>query len=259
MGIEDENLIETSAPDPYLIDRACQISLADSMFPARVLASAILRKLGRKMFGRVRGLQAAAMSNGITIFDQPHLHGGGLQEGQNYLRILNELGIAPCDRLFEFCAGPAYIGYMLLANGFCSHLVLADVVPDAVAAARKTARHNRIEDRVTVYCSDVFDGIPPTEKWDVVVGYPPSTCAAVQYSDARYFDPGYQAHTRFYAGLKRHMRQGGVAVVMESAGDVSPELFKDMISSGGGELVKIISAATLSGQPMNCFYVVSTW
>ena len=66
-------------------------------------------------------------------------------------------------RCFEFCAGPGFIGFMLLAAGICDTLVLGDVNPRAVAAARATLAESsnaHLRRRVTVYHSDVLADIP---------------------------------------------------------------------------------------------------
>ena len=110
---------------------------------------------------------------GIAVFDRPELHKGGMSFGQDFPRVLNELGVGRCQRMFEYCAGPGYIGYSLLAAGWCETLALADVSRDAVAAARRTAAFNRLDERVAVYESDALDQIPADERWDLVVSNPP--------------------------------------------------------------------------------------
>ena len=93
--------------------------------------------------------------------------------GQDYIRMLNVLGFTQVDRIFEFCSGPAYIGYSLLAHGFCKNLTLADINPEAIKCVRKTASYNNVEHLVNIYHSDIFESIPETEKFDLVVSNPP--------------------------------------------------------------------------------------
>src|SRR2546426_1421833 len=112
-----------------------QISLLDRAYPASTLAKALVRKVKRKMVGIDYRIEPAAIF-GIVVFDRPDLDGGGVSFGQDYPRVLRGIGLGQCDRVFEFCAGPGYIGYSLLAHGFCKQLVLADVNPAAVQAAR---------------------------------------------------------------------------------------------------------------------------
>ena len=41
-------------------------------------------------------------------------------------------------RAFEWCSGPAFIGFSLLAEGICERLCLADINPIAVETLRRT-------------------------------------------------------------------------------------------------------------------------
>ena len=45
-------------------------------------------------------------------------------------------------RCFEFCAGPAFIGFTLLGLGVCTSLALADVNPASVEAMQRTVSRN---------------------------------------------------------------------------------------------------------------------
>ena len=83
-------------------------------------------------------------------------------------------------RCMEFCAGPAFIGFTLLGIGTCSDLVLAEVNPLSIAAARETARINGLEDRVVAYHSNGLDGLPSSERGrlDLVVSNPPHFVSA---------------------------------------------------------------------------------
>ena len=125
--------------ESYLPER-----LVDEGFRWQTLARLLAGKLARKVTGgRVapRWPQSVVAYYGqIAVFDKPDHHVGGLAFGRDFPRVLNELGIGRRGRVFEFCAGPGYIGYSLLAAGWCESLVLSDVDPDTVSAARFTLR-----------------------------------------------------------------------------------------------------------------------
>src|SRR3954467_4779077 len=80
----------------------------------------------------------------------PELDGGGMTFGQQYLEVIREK-LGRVGHAFEYCAGPGFIGFSLLANGLCDKLTLADINPEAVKAVRATIAENRLEGRVTVY------------------------------------------------------------------------------------------------------------
>jgi hypothetical protein len=86
----------------------------------------------------------------IEVVYLPELEGGGIGFGQTFVPIVREL-FGKVGRVHEFCAGPGFIGFSLLAHGLCDSLCLSDINPVAVAAARETVRRNRLEDKVSVY------------------------------------------------------------------------------------------------------------
>jgi len=242
--------------ETYLPER-----LVDEGFRWQTLARLLAGKLARKVTrGRVAPQwpeSVVAYYGEIAVFDKPDLHMGGLAFGRDFPRVLNELGISRRKRMFEFCAGPGYIGYSLLAAGWCESLVLADIDPDAVSSARFTAAHNELEDRVVVYRSDALDQIPEAERWDLVVANPPHFDRA--NPDTRQYDPAWQLHRRFYAAVGRHMNPGGLVLIVENARGSDPELFADMIRAGGGSPLAVHPGTNVHGEPNGLYYQLSEW
>jgi hypothetical protein len=250
--------------DAYRLDSYIPERLVEEMCDGRMLSRLLARKLGRKVVPRLVGRQGSesivTSYGGIAVFDRPELHKGGMSFGQDFPRVLNELGVGRCSRLFEYCAGPGYIGYSLLAAGWCETLALADISPDAVSAARRTAEHNRLEGRVSIYESDALDQIPEDERWDLVVSNPPHFLpGAGGDSDVQVFDKDWRVHARFYESVKRHMEPGGLVVMVENAAGSDPLLFEQMIRAGGGRPVSVHGGTNVHGEPNGLYYQVSEW
>jgi predicted RNA methylase len=248
-------------PKAYRLEAYLPERLVDEGFTWRTLVRLLVGKLARKLTG---GRLAPRWSESIVayygqiaVFDKPNQHMGGLAFGRDFPRVLNELGIGRRGRMFEFCAGPGYIGYSLLAAGWCESLVLADIDPDAVSTARFTAAHNQLEDRVVVYRSDALDQIPDSERWDLVVVNPPHF--SEPNPDIRIFDPGWELHRRFYASVASHMNPGGLVVMAEAQEGSDPELFEEMIRAGGGQPVAIHPGTDIHGSPNGIYYQLSEW
>src|SRR5262249_50910480 len=110
---------------------------------------------------------------GTRVSYKNHLHGGGRAFGQDFIPLLQGLGLPERSRAFEWCAGPGFIGFSLLAHGLCETLCLADINPEAVRACQRTIADHALSDRVSVYCSDNLRDIPKSEQWDLVVSNPP--------------------------------------------------------------------------------------
>src|SRR4051812_18579215 len=76
-------------------------------------------------------LQPAANFDGLIVFDfaDPMLFGGGTVHAPDFLRVLIQLRLGPCERLCDFCSGVGYIGFSLFARNSCKTLCCVDVSP----------------------------------------------------------------------------------------------------------------------------------
>ena len=257
-------------------------------YPTRTVAKTLGRKIVRRIkrkFGILDASPRVRSFNGITVFGDEFLDGEGTTVGQDYMRILLGLGLTRVERIFEFCAGPGYIGYSLLGNGFCEKLTLADINPVAVEHQRLTAEFNAIDHLVNSYVSDILEDIPASEKWDIVVSNPPhfllrteddrpidprdrnamaKVDAARQASNIKARDPDWSIHRRFYHSVKKHMKPGGHVVMQENGhaidrGMATEQTFIDMIEEGGGEFIGSHPDTNVCGHGNSMFYMVSRW
>ena len=165
-----------------------------------------------------------------------HLDGGGSTFGQNFLPFPDQRGMPRQDRVFERCSGPGFVGFSLLAFGFCDTLCLVDINPLAVRACRRTIAENRLSDRVSVYLSDNLADIPQTERWDLVVSNPPHFLEAAE-GDIRSLDTDWYIHRGFFGAIGRFLQPGGVIVLQESTRGSTAETFRDMIEQAGLTIV----------------------
>ncbi len=113
------------------------------------------------------------------------LDGGGSKLFPAYLEIVRELPRP--RRIFEWCSGPGFIGFSMLANGLCDSLCLADINPAAVDCCRRTVADNGLSDRVSVYHSDNLR--------DISVGRAMGSCRQ-QSAAFRHHDPDHAAVSR---------------------------------------------------------------
>ncbi|GEM_PF-1671291 len=182
----------------------------------------------------------------ITVFYRGALDGGGTTFGQEYIPVVKRR-FGHVDHVFEFCAGPGFIGFALLAAGLCDRLTLADINPEAVALCRKTVAHNGLEDRVSVYESDVLKAVPPEERWDLVVGNPPHFVAKSEEEYQGYirrFDPNLRIHQEFYSQINAHLAQNGSVLLQENAEGMKPEVFREMVEANGFVIKEVYNAST---------------
>jgi len=168
----------------------------------------------------------------IRVHYKDHLDGGGRTSGLEYLPLFRDLGLPRQQRVFEWCAGPGFIGFALLGYGFCNTLCVADINPEAVLACRRTVAENGLEDRVATYLSDNLDHIAPSEQWDLVVGNPPHFADQAP-GELRFHDDHWNLHRRFFRSVGRFLKPDGVVVLLENNLGSTGETFRDMIDEAG--------------------------
>jgi methyltransferase family protein len=178
-----------------------------------------------------------ASFGGINISYRPELDGGGTIFGQDFIPYFKARGMPKQKRAYEWCSGPAFIGFSLLGNGFCETLCLADINPRSVASCRNTVEVNRLGDRVSVYESNNLRNIPSTEKWDLVVSNPPHFIDEAHEGQLLAYDPQWQIHREFFNSVGNFLAQGGVIVLQENNAGSTVDSFREMIAQAGLKIV----------------------
>jgi hypothetical protein len=248
-------------------EKKIQLELADALidrhYGGRQLSRIILEKLRRKVVGRNElQIKPKASINGLLLFDDKGLDGGGLNFSYDFLRVMASHNLINSENIFEFCCGPAYIGYSLLAAGFCQRLTLADINPVAIQVVQKTAQYNGLREKVSIFESDGLDGIPESERWDVVVGNPPhygNEAPSEESYPLLLFDPDWSIHKKFYKDIGHFMKPGGHTILIENSLGSDQETFRSMITSGGGELIGSHKGRDFMGKDNNMYFLVSRW
>lgn len=163
--------------------------------------------------------------------------GGGTWFGQEYVTVLQQRYQRRFHRCLEWCSGPGFIGFSLLAHGLCDNLVLVDSHVPVADAIRETTLRNQVQNQTTFYCCDRIAQLPDDEQFDLIVANPPHYLECP--GDANYqriaVDPDWQAHREFYQHIRHHMLPDAVMLMQENqAGSLSgPAEFRDMIERAG--------------------------
>lgn len=189
----------------------------------------------RPLLRRMRPAKRVLLG-GISVVYRSELDGGGIEFGQAFIPFLRSRGMPRQLRVFEWCAGPAFIGFSILGHGLCETLCLADINPAAVAACQTTVRLNHLEDRVSVYHSNNLRSIPETERWNLVVSNPPHFIDQYE-GDIRAHDPDWAIHREFFTSVDRYLADDGVIVLQENNRGSTVETFREMIGAAGLEII----------------------
>lgn len=181
--------------------------------------------------------------NNIEVVYKKSLHGGGIRFGQQFIPIVRER-FGHVGHVFEFCAGPGFIGFSLLANKLCDRLTLADINPEAVKVCDETVKKNNLGTVVATYVSDCLDNIPETEKWDLVVGNPPHVFCSTEdeyKKDITLFDPNFRIHRKFYQNIRKFLKPTGSVLMQEHVESSGISDFKEMIEKNGLKIVEVFN------------------
>jgi methylase of polypeptide subunit release factors len=176
----------------------------------------------------------------IVVSYLDELDGGGARFGQDFLSFIPR-HVGKVTRALEWCAGPGFIGFSLLAAGLCTELTLLDINPVATATCRETVRNNGLGDLVRVYESDCMDALPHDTFYDLVVANPPH-CGDVArspggHAELLYNDIGWCIHRKFYQQVGEYVADDGVIILQEDAELSSVDDFRAMIEDAGLELL----------------------
>jgi 16S rRNA G966 N2-methylase RsmD len=188
----------------------------------------------------VPGEHSVTEYHGLKLAWRQEFSGGGRGFGQSFIPVVEHL-FGRVNRLLEFCAGPGYIGFALLARGLCEHLVLSDVNPRALDMARETVRLNGLEEQVTIYESDGLKDIPASERWDLVISNPPHYPSQVGKAPSLILeDPDWRLHREFFARVGDFLAPGASVLFLENSEGAAPEEFVAMIEEGGLSYVRTV-------------------
>jgi hypothetical protein len=161
----------------------------------------------------------------IDVMYEFSVDGGGMRMAPPLIDFIQKR-FGPDRRfrtVFEWCSGPAFIGFALLAEGMCDSLCLADVNPTAIQCANRTIKTNKLHDRVRAYVSDNMGSIPSYERFDLVVGNPPSFCTGNPkhpgysqfHGNIIGHDPDWRIHAGFYSEIAQFLESNALILVLE--------------------------------------------
>ncbi len=162
---------------------------------------------------------------GIRVHYRSALDGEGTWMAEPFIDFVKKTRFlyASDASAFEWCCGPGFVGFALLAEGLCKRLCLADINPQAIECVAKTVADNGLEDRVTFYVSDNFESIPEQERFDLVVGNPPNyfalnpehTVGKMLSEDLRPNDRGWKIHRAFYSTVGNYLNPEATLFISE--------------------------------------------
>lgn len=123
------------------------------------------------------------------------------------------LVVPPGAALLEMGCGAGVIAVTAAMHG-CPRVVGVDINPAAVRNTTLNAVRHGVDDRVSAVRGDLFDGLEPRDRFDVIFWSSPMVLAPHDYEyqhvhERAYVDAGYATHQRFLAQAPRRLKPGG--------------------------------------------------
>lgn len=179
--------------------------------------------------------------DGLDVFYTNETNGGGDFFAVEYIDAVREW-YPEVDHALEWCSGPGFIGYGLLASGLCKNISFNDRYMPAIEMLDRTKQHSKFIDNINVFHGDSLNCIPKNMKFDLVVGNPPhwkdskSAGRSLNLDVEKYkhvldilVDYDWISHKQFFKSIKTLLADNGKILLQENSFGSSPEDFKDMI------------------------------
>lgn len=152
--------------------------------------------------------------------------------------------------VLDLGTGTGAIALSLLAEGDIARAVATDVSPDALALAAENAALLGLVDRLELRCGDLWEAVPPAERYHVIVSNPPyvdAAGAAALAPEVREHEPamalfapdgGRAVLDRIVAEAHAHLVQGGM-LALELAPEQAATIAERMTATGHFEAVTV--------------------
>jgi hypothetical protein len=182
------------------------------------------------------------------------LDGGGTGFGVEFVDIVKER-YGPVDRVFEWCSGPAFIGYNLLDHQLAQHLTAADIHKPAIDCVLATGHNNQITHKLAAYNVSRIADLPATCMFDLVVSNPPHFLTSPHDSRLN-VDQDWHIHNEFFANIGSHLRPNARILLQENElGSRRRELeFINSITNNGLRVTDVFNSK-INYRPRDSWYI----
>lgn len=244
--ISDFYQLPQSIQNEILTEHSCEF--ADLFFKIEFIDYAPLDKSSNdKLADFIPPLELQFSAGDITVYYDSFLDGGGTGFGQNFSRVIKT---RYPDRIFnqaiEWCSGPGFIGFRLLADGLCNSIWFSDIYKPAIYAVNQTIHSlpAKYHGRATALNIGNIADMPEDLVFDLVVANPPMfdhlTFAVTTPNCIGRIgcDPNWDIHRNFFQHISKHLSKDGVILLVEHAWGSSPNDFKEMIYENGLKIIK---------------------
>jgi methylase of polypeptide subunit release factors len=152
----------------------------------------------------------------FKVYHDSQDDGGGTWFGQEYVSQVSQR-YGKVNRCLEWCSGPGFIGWALLAHDLCDHITFQDCHAAVSQGISITADRNNSTDRAAFWCGNTVSCIPP-QQFDLVVANPPHylECPGDENYQRLAVDTDWSAHQSFFAQISSYLAPNGRILLQEN-------------------------------------------
>jgi methylase of polypeptide subunit release factors len=180
----------------------------------------------------------------FDVFYTNKTNGGGDYFALEYIDITKEW-YTSVDHVLEWCSGPGFIGFGMLASGLAKNVTLSDMYLPAIELAQHTKENNpTFADNINVVQGKSLENVEGT--FDLIVANPPhwpsSEAAAntlgfdstqFEHIEDILVDPNWHSHKEFFIKAKSLLATNGRILLQENYTGSTPENFRLMVQQAG--------------------------
>ena len=166
--------------------------------------------------------------------------------------LVQNFTVEPGELVLDIGTGCGVIAIFAAEKG-AKKVVALDINPAAVKAAEHNAKAYSYEDIIEVRCSDLFQKIAATEKFDVIiVNLPFRNKEAKDFVEASFWDSAFNSNLRFFQEVDKYLKPDGRIYISQANYGNVEEMKK--IAKKAGFISKLIGKKTMGANDVREFY-----
>lgn len=135
------------------------------------------------------------------------------------------------ESCLEWCAGPGFIGFNLLAKGIVKKISFLEIADSPIKDLRKTAESI---DNVSIYQGNELNSIPE-QQFDLIVSNPPHFLtekeSLIENLETRLFvDPEWSIHKNFFNQVSNYLTDDGIILLIENRAGSNKKIFESLLA-----------------------------
>jgi len=180
----------------------------------------------------------------FDVFYTNKTNGGGDYFALEYIDITKEW-YTSVDHVLEWCSGPGFIGFGMLASGLAKNVTLSDMYLPAIELAQHTKENNpTFANNINVVQGKSLENVEGT--FDLIVANPPhwpssdEAAKSLGFNSAQFehiedilVDLNWHSHKEFFIKAKSLLATNGRILLQENYKGSTPETFRLMTQQAG--------------------------